>query len=128
MVDQQRFDELARGLATNRLSRGRVLRVLRSALVGGALASVPGMGRGEPVVQPAVPHYLEKGVALMTKRLVSMIALAASMALSVLAFAGFASAEPKGHVVRPGQSIQKAINAADPGDTIVVLGASTARA
>jgi parallel beta-helix repeat protein len=58
----------------------------------------------------------------MTKRLVSMIALAALMALSLVAFAGFASAKPKGHVVRPGQSIQKAINAADPGDTIAVLG------
>jgi hypothetical protein len=43
VVGQERFDELARGLATNRLSRGRVLRVLGSALVGGALASVPGM-------------------------------------------------------------------------------------
>jgi hypothetical protein len=38
------------------------------------------------------------------------------------AFAGFAEAKLKGHVVRPGQSIQKAINAADPGDTIAVLG------
>ncbi len=58
----------------------------------------------------------------MTKRLISMVALAALMALSLLAFAGFASAKPKGHVVRPGQSIQKAIEAAHPGDTIAVLG------
>jgi nitrous oxidase accessory protein NosD len=58
----------------------------------------------------------------MTKRLVLTITLAALMALSLVAFAGFASAKPKGHVVRPGQSIQKAIEAADPGDTIVVHG------
>jgi hypothetical protein len=43
VVGQERFDELAKGLATNRLSRGKALRVLGSALVGGALASVPGM-------------------------------------------------------------------------------------
>ena len=58
----------------------------------------------------------------MMKRLVLMVTVAALMAMSVLAFAGFASAKPKGHVVRPGESIQKAIKAADPGDTIVVRG------
>jgi parallel beta-helix repeat protein len=51
-----------------------------------------------------------------------MVTMAVLVALSLLVSAGFASAKPNGHVVRPGESIQKAINAADPGDTIVVLG------
>jgi hypothetical protein len=58
----------------------------------------------------------------MVKRIVLMVTVAALLAMSVLGFAGFASAKPKGHVVRSGESIQKAIKAADPGDTIVVLG------
>ena len=58
----------------------------------------------------------------LTRHTVLTITLAAVMALWLLAFAGFAEAKPKGHVVRPGQSIQKAIKAADPGDTIVVRG------
>jgi nitrous oxidase accessory protein NosD len=57
-----------------------------------------------------------------SRRTVLTITLAALTALWLVAFAGFASAKPKGHVVRAGQSIQKAINAADPGDTIVVKG------
>jgi nitrous oxidase accessory protein NosD len=56
------------------------------------------------------------------KRIVLMTTVAALLALSLLVFTGFASAKPKGHVVRPDESIQKAIKAADPGDTIVVLG------
>jgi nitrous oxidase accessory protein NosD len=56
------------------------------------------------------------------RRIVLMITLAVFVALLVLVSAGFASAKPKGHVVRPGESIQKAIKAADPGDSIVVLG------
>jgi hypothetical protein len=61
------------------------------------------------------------------KRVVLMATVAALVAVSLLVFTGFATAKPKGHVVRPGESIQKAIKAADPGDTIVVRGASTAR-
>jgi hypothetical protein len=56
------------------------------------------------------------------RRIVLMVTMAVLVALSLLVSAGFASAKPKGHVVRPGESIQKAIKAADPGDTIVVLG------
>src|SRR5215211_1810959 len=56
------------------------------------------------------------------KRIVLMTTVAALVASSLVVFAGFASAKPKGHVVHPGESIQKAIKAADPGDTIVVLG------
>jgi hypothetical protein len=55
------------------------------------------------------------------KRIVLMTTVAL-VALSLVVFAGFASAKPKGHVVHPGESIHKAIKAADPGDTIVVLG------
>jgi nitrous oxidase accessory protein NosD len=43
------------------------------------------------------------------------------LVLMVLA-AGFAEAKPKGNIVRPGESIQAAVDAAEPGDTIVVLG------
>ena len=57
------------------------------------------------------------------RRMVLMVTMAVLVALSLLVSAGFASAaKSKGHVVRPGESIQKAIKAADPGDTIVVLG------
>jgi hypothetical protein len=38
------FDELAKGLAAGTLSRGKALRLMGAALVGGALASVPGAG------------------------------------------------------------------------------------
>ena len=51
-----------------------------------------------------------------------IVLMAVLVALSLLVSAGFASAKANGHVVRPGESIQKAIKAADPGDTIVVLG------
>jgi parallel beta-helix repeat protein len=56
------------------------------------------------------------------------IALLATMALTLLMASGLAlaagvdSAAADSSVVGPGESIQKAINAADPGDTIVVKG------
>jgi parallel beta-helix repeat protein len=56
------------------------------------------------------------------------IVLLATMALTVLVASGVAlataigSAQAANKVVGPGESIQKAINAADPGDTIVVKG------
>ena len=56
------------------------------------------------------------------RRIVLMTTMGVLVALSLLVATGFASAKSKGHVVRPGESIQKAIKAADPGDTIVVLG------
>ena len=37
------FDELARGLASETVSRRKVLRLLGGALVGGAVASIPGL-------------------------------------------------------------------------------------
>src|SRR5215208_7101248 len=44
------FDELARGLSNGTLSRRRALRMLGAALVGGALASIPGVAwaKGPP--------------------------------------------------------------------------------
>jgi hypothetical protein len=56
------------------------------------------------------------------RRIVLITTMAVLVALSLLVSVGFASAKPKGHVVHPGDSIQKAIKATDPGDTIVVLG------
>src|SRR5918995_5379047 len=57
------------------------------------------------------------------RRMVLMVTMAVLVAVSLLVSAGFAfAAKSKGQVVRPGESIQKAIKAADPGDTIVVSG------
>ena len=56
------------------------------------------------------------------------IPLLATMALTLLVASGLAlaagvgSAAADSSVVGPGESIQKAVNAADPGDTIVVRG------
>jgi parallel beta-helix repeat protein len=56
------------------------------------------------------------------RRALSACVLAGSLALALALAAGAGSAEAKSLVVGPGESIQKAINAADPGDTIVVNG------
>ena len=56
------------------------------------------------------------------------IVLLSTMALTLLVASGVAlatalgSAQAANKVVGPGESIQKAVNAADPGDTIVVRG------
>ena len=42
------FDELTRGLANDTLSRGKALRLMGAALVGGALASIPGIAWAKP--------------------------------------------------------------------------------
>jgi hypothetical protein len=42
------LDELAKGLATGTLSRGKALRLMGAALVGGALASIPGIALAKP--------------------------------------------------------------------------------
>jgi len=42
------FDELTRGLANDTLSRGKALRLMGAALVGGALASIPGIASAKP--------------------------------------------------------------------------------
>src|SRR5215212_9242743 len=42
------FDELTRGLASGDISRRKALGLLGAALVGGALASIPGMAQAAP--------------------------------------------------------------------------------
>jgi hypothetical protein len=46
------FDELASNLASGRLSRRRALRLLGAALVGSALAFIPGVARARGVPPP----------------------------------------------------------------------------
>jgi hypothetical protein len=54
-------------------------------------------------------------------RRASVITPACLLALLLVMLAtGLASAKPKGHIVRPGESIQAAVDAAEPGDTIVI--------
>src|SRR3712207_1978573 len=60
----------------------------------------------------------------MRRTVVSLatIALSLLVASGVALAAGIGSAGAQSSVVGPGESIQKAVNAADPGDTIVVRG------
>src|SRR5688572_26678173 len=44
-TQERSFDELTRGVASATVSRRGALRLLASALFGGVLASVPGVGR-----------------------------------------------------------------------------------
>ena len=57
-----------------------------------------------------------------TLLLLATMALTLLVASGVALAAGVGSAGAQSSVVGPGESIQKAINAADPGDTIVVRG------
>src|SRR5919112_744707 len=57
-----------------------------------------------------------------TTLLMATMALTLLVASGVALVAGVGSAQAANKVVGPGESIQKAINAADPGDTIVVRG------
>jgi parallel beta-helix repeat protein len=54
--------------------------------------------------------------------LLSTMALTLLVASGVVLAAGIGSAGAQSSVVGPGESIQKAVNAADPGDTIIVRG------
>jgi hypothetical protein len=47
------FDELAKGLASGTLSRRKALRLMGAALVGGVLASIPGIAEAAPKGKPA---------------------------------------------------------------------------
>ena len=60
--------------------------------------------------------------AVTLRRALSVCVLAGSLALALALAAGAGPVEAKSLVVGPGESIQKAIYAADPGDTIVVRG------
>src|SRR5829696_8493207 len=42
------FDELSRGLASGDISRRKALRLLGATLVGGAVASIPGVAQAAP--------------------------------------------------------------------------------
>ena len=79
-------------------------------------------------VSKALLHYsprpLREGGLLMRRTipLLTTIALTLLVASGVALAAGVGSAGAQSSVVGPGESIQKAVNAAHPGDTIVVRG------
>ena len=66
----------------------------------------------------------ERNMNVTLSRALLVCVLAGSLALALALAAGAGFAEAKSLVVGPGESIQKAVNAADPGDTIVVQGSS----
>src|SRR5215211_2411620 len=70
------------------------------------------------------PRPLKEGGLLMRRTipLLTTIALTLLVASGVVLAAGVGSAGAQSSIVGPGESIQKAVNAADPGDTIVVRG------
>jgi hypothetical protein len=67
---ERSFDELARGLASGTLSRGKAIRWMGGALLGAALASFPGVawandcGRLGRAGAPTLAGGLRFGVAL----------------------------------------------------------------
>src|SRR5215204_2165732 len=90
------------------------------------LGMLPIKGRRESsLTTPLTPPHLPRKADLLMR---STILLLATMALTLLVagglvlVAGGGSATADSSVVGPGESIQKAIKAADPGDTIVVRG------
>jgi hypothetical protein len=48
ITDEHFFDELARGLASGTVSRSKMLRLLGGVLVGGVVASIPGLAWAQP--------------------------------------------------------------------------------
>src|SRR5215218_4243866 len=86
---------------------------------------LPSLRNGAGGLTPFFLHpSTERGGLFMRRTIV----LLATMALTLLVASGLAlvagvgSAAADSSVVGPGESIQKAINAGDPGDTIVVKG------
>src|SRR5215208_4922256 len=72
-----------------------------------------------------IPQGATRKEALFMRRtivLLSTMALTLLVASGVVLAATIGSAGADSSVVGPGESIQKAVNAADPGDTIVVRG------
>jgi hypothetical protein len=57
------FDELAVGLSSGTLSRGKALRLMGAALVGGALASIPGIAWAKPNRPAGAPCKHDKQCA-----------------------------------------------------------------
>src|ERR687898_2916426 len=69
------------------------------------------------------PTYKEGGLLMRrTIPLLTTMALTLLVASGVALAVGIGSAGAQSSVVGPGESIQKAVNAADPGDTILVRG------
>jgi hypothetical protein len=64
----------------------------------------------------------ERNMNITLRRTLLVCGLAGSLALVLALAAGAGSADAKSLVVGPGESIQKAINTADPDDTILVSG------
>jgi hypothetical protein len=55
MTEEQRvssFDAVAKGLASGTVSRGKALRLMGAALVGGTLAAIPGVALAKPKPGP----------------------------------------------------------------------------
>jgi hypothetical protein len=52
---ERSFDELAKGLAGGTVSRRKALRLMGAALVGGALASIPGVASAKPTCTNRFP-------------------------------------------------------------------------
>src|SRR5829696_1805431 len=79
-------------------------------------------------VSKAFLHYspcpLKEGGLLMRRTIVLLVTMALTLlvASGLALAAGIGSAGAQSSVVGPGESIQKAVNAADPGDTIIVRG------
>jgi hypothetical protein len=60
------LDELARGLASGSLSRGKALRLIGGALLGAALAAVPGVARADDRCSEGQTRCGERCVNLQT--------------------------------------------------------------
>jgi parallel beta-helix repeat protein len=76
------------------------------------------------LIRPSHPAPLRKAALLMRRTIVLLTTMALTLlvASGVVLGAGIRSAGAQSSVVGPGESIQKAVNAVDPGDTIVVRG------
>jgi hypothetical protein len=54
-TEEYSFDELAKGLASGTVSRGRALKLMGGALLGGVLAAIPGVALAQEGRPPGVP-------------------------------------------------------------------------
>jgi len=59
-VEEHNLDSLARGLASGSVSRGKALKLMGATLVGGALASVPGVAWAAPGGNSACAQFCEE--------------------------------------------------------------------
>src|SRR5215210_2209067 len=90
------------------------------------LRMLPIKGRRELSLTPLLtPPHLPRKAGLLMRRTIVLLAtmsLTLLVASGVVLAAAIGSAGAQSSVVGPGESIQKAVNAAHPGDTIVVRG------